>query len=251
MHLLLIRHGQSYVNLVDWDQGYIDTGLTDLGRQQAGRVAAWLAARVQATALYTSTMARARETAAIVARALDLAAQPDDRLREFGNCYADGQPVPPEAMPIQYADFWGSERPYTRISAEGESWGLFRLRVGVFLDDVIARHGGDDPPATVVVVAHGGIVEATFDYVFNVGAHRRVEVMTHSTAITHFEHRPESGRETWRLHAQGLPLHLLAEDDTWLGSRPVLRDATRPGSEPEQRGPDAVEPGEGDRTSDT
>ena len=142
MHLLLIRHGQSHVNLKDWDGGLIDTGLTPLGQQQSERLAQWMAAHVRADVLYTSTMARALETSAYLASALHLDPQPDDRLREFGNCYANGTPVPPEAMPIRYADFWGSERPYTRISEQGESWLLFRVRVGWFIDDILTRHGG-------------------------------------------------------------------------------------------------------------
>ncbi len=116
MHLILIRHGQSHVNLDDWDGGYIDTGLTSLGQRQSERLARWIAEHMRADVLYTSTMARSLETAAYLAKALKLEARPDDRLREFGNCYADGTPVPAEAMPIHYAEFWGSERPYTRIS---------------------------------------------------------------------------------------------------------------------------------------
>ncbi|MBN2303928.1 MAG: histidine phosphatase family protein [Anaerolineae bacterium] len=242
MHLFLVRHGQSYVNLEDWAGGHVDAGLTPLGQQQAERLAVWMARTVQITALYTSTMKRAQETAAYLARAAGIAAQSDDRLREFGHCYADGRAVPSEAAPIEYAEFWGTERPYTRIKADGESWLLFRLRIGTFLDDVIARHANrpaDDGPAegpgdAVVVVCHGGVIDAVFDYMFNVGPHRRVEVLTHNTGITHFEYCPDRGRESWRLHAHGLPLHLLDADNVdsgghgWLGSRPVLRDVTRP-----------------------
>ena len=35
MDLYMIRHGQSYVNLKDWDKGNLDEGLTDLGKSQA------------------------------------------------------------------------------------------------------------------------------------------------------------------------------------------------------------------------
>lgn len=236
MHLLLVRHGQSYINLDNWDGGYVDAGLTALGQQQAARLGQWLADNVQIVALYTSTMARTQETAACVTTATGVAAQPDDRLREFGNCYADGQPVPPEAMPVKYAEFWGTERPYTCIGPRAESWMLFRLRTGTFLDDIIARHGSSPPDTTVVVICHGGVIEAAFDYIFNIGPHRRVEVLTHSTGIVHFEYLPESHRESWRLHAHGLTLHLAQENGAWLGSRPVMRDASRqapsPWSEP-------------------
>jgi len=61
LHLLLIRHGQSFVNLEDWEDGYVDAGLTPLGQRQAEKLAQWLAANVQLDALYTSTMARTLE----------------------------------------------------------------------------------------------------------------------------------------------------------------------------------------------
>ncbi len=226
VHLLLVRHALSYMNLDDWEEGYVDVGLTPLGKQQAEQLGQWMAENARMDALYTSTMARALETAAAITAATGMAAQPDDRLREFGNCYADGRPVPAEAMPIHYADFWGTQRPYTPINERGESWILFRARVGTFLDDVLARHGDGDPETTVVVVCHGGVIDAAFDYVFNVGARRRVEIWTHNAGIVHWEYAPDSGRELWRLHAHGMVHHLVGDDGQWLGACPLLRAAS-------------------------
>lgn len=228
MHLLLIRHGQSYVNLDDWTEGYIDAGLTALGQRQAKNLAKWLAENLDLAALYTSTMARTLETAAYISQASGLPTLTDDRLREFGNCYATGAPVPPEAMPVQYAEFWGTERPFQCISDEGESWMLFRVRVGAFLDDVLDRHGDAPPEKVVAVVCHGGVIDAMFDTIFNIGPERRVEIWTHNTGIVHWEYRPDITREKWRLHAHGLVHHLSEGGDEWLGSSPMLRDAGRP-----------------------
>ncbi len=227
MHLLLIRHGQSFVNLDDWDGGYIDVGLTSLGKQQAESLGKWMRDHVKIDALYTSTMARALETTAYITAATSVPAIEDHRLREFGNCYADGQPIPPDAMPIQYAEFWGTERPYTHISHVGESWILFRARVGAFLDDVVTRYGEGEPETTVVAVCHAGVIDAVCDCAFNVGVHRRVEVWTHNTGIVHWEYVSQSNREPWRLHAHGLVHHLLTPEGKWLGSRAMLRDASR------------------------
>jgi len=227
VHLLLIRHGQSFVNLEDWTGGFVDTGLTDLGKNQARSLAGWIAENVQIDALYTSTMARTLETAAFLTKTTGLVAQPDDRLREFGNCYANGAAVPPESMPIEYADFWGTERPHSRINTDGESWMLFRVRVGSFLDDLLVRHAHVEPQQTIAVVCHGGVIDATFDYVFNVGPQRRVEIWTHNTGIVHWEYCPDSGREPWRLHAHDLVHHFMNCDEAWLGSAPVMRAANR------------------------
>lgn len=229
MHLLLVRHGQSYVNLEDWDGGYIDAGLTPLGQRQAESLSHWLAENIQIDALYTSTMARTLETTQYIEAATGLTAQQDDRLREFGNCYATGLAVPPEAMPVQYAEFWGTERPFTQISSDGESWMLFRARVSTFLNDILERHpnGDNQTDTTVVIVCHGGVIDVTFDYVFNIGPHRRVEILSHNTGIVHFEYREKPGRESWRLHAHGLAQHLWTDKGEWLGSRAMMRDASR------------------------
>lgn len=232
MHLLLVRHGQSYVNLPDWKDGFVDAGLTDLGKQQAAAVARWLHERVTVNALYTSTMVRARETAAYIAQETGVEAVPDHRLREFGNCYADGRPVPLEdgviiAYPVEW---WGTQRPNTRISAEGESWMTFRVRVSSFLAEIAAQHehGGVAAAArTVVVVCHGGVIEAAFDHVFNVGERRHTEIWSHNTGIVHLEYLPDSGREVWRLHAHAMVQHLVQEDGSWLGASSALRGADR------------------------
>lgn len=229
MHLLLIRHGQSYVNVDGWDGGWIDTGLTKLGQQQAVRLAEWLVKHARLDVIYSSTMARALETATYLTQATGLTARLDDRLREFGHCYADGTPVPPDEMPIQYGDFWGTMRPYTRINETGESWLLFRVRVGNFLDEIVQRYKKEDPNFTIAVVCHNGIVEASCDTLFNVGVERRAQIHIHHTGIVHWEYSPESGQEPWCLHAHGLAQHLVTRDGDWLGSAPLLRDAERTG----------------------
>ena len=215
MHLYLIRHGQSHVNLPGWD-GAVDAGLTELGQRQAERAAAWLATHLTINALYTSTMRRAAETAAILAPALGLPVQPDDRLREIGNCWPDATAVNLETEPPQYADYWASERPFSPIAPEGESWGDFVTRVGRFLSEVTARH-----PATedrVLVVCHGGVMNAALDIAFNVGHWRFVDAWVHNTGIIHFEYRaPAHRQEIWRLHGVNMAYHLLGDDGTLLG----------------------------------
>jgi broad specificity phosphatase PhoE len=76
---------------------------------------------------------------------------------------------------------------------------------------------------TVVVVCHNAVISATFDYVFNLGPHLHVKVVTPNTGIVHWQHRlVKPGREPWRLLAQGIAYHLLTEEGDWLGSKPML-----------------------------
>jgi len=209
MHLYFIRHGQSYVNLEEWAEGNVDAGLTDLGKRQAAALARWIPSHVpKIDALYASTMARARETATAVSEAYNAAILFDDRLREIGNNRYDHTPWPNENLPKVYADYWGTSRPFSPVvHAEdlGETYMHFRTRVGLFVEFVANLHRGQ----TLIVVCHGGVVEAVFDHIFNIGPWRRCEVWDHNTAVTHFEFVEHPGREVWRLHFHNRTEHLI------------------------------------------
>jgi broad specificity phosphatase PhoE len=207
MHLYMIRHGQSYVNLPDWKGGF-DEGLTELGQSQAAALASWMPGSVpHVDAIYCSTMKRARETAAPLADAYGLTISFDERLREVGTSRIDHTPWPSESL-LAYADYWASERPFASVTPDqegGESLMHFRTRVGLFVEELVSRHRDQ----VVVAVGHGGVIEITFDHVFNVGAFRRCEVWNHNTGVAHFEYVAHPRRETWRLHAHNRVDHLL------------------------------------------
>ena len=115
---------------------------------------------------------------------------------------------PPGQIPNEYVDFWASARPFAPVLKRPDSESLmhFRTRVGGFIEDLAERHRHQ----TVLVVCHGGVIEFTFDHIFNVGPWRRCEVWTHNTGVTHFEFVEHPGRELWRLHSQNRTDHLLA-----------------------------------------
>jgi probable phosphoglycerate mutase len=205
----MIRHGQSHVNLAEWDSGNSDEGLTDLGQKQAAALGRWLPGQVaEVDALYTSTMRRALETAEHVARAYDMAPRYEDCLREIGNNRWDHSAWPNDDLPREYADYWASERPFSTVTPfieGGETYIHFRTRVGIFLEELVENHHEQ----TVVAVCHGGVIEATFDHIFNVGPWRRCEVWIHNTGVTYFEYVAHPRRETWRLHYNNRADHLL------------------------------------------
>jgi probable phosphoglycerate mutase len=211
MHLYLIRHGQSVINLDGWEGTNLDEGLTDLGRRQAFALASWLPQNLGAVdALYCSSMRRARETVEALCGVLAVPVRYDDRLREIGNNRIDHTAWPPEQLPARYADYWSSSRPFSSIvpSVEGgESYMHFRTRVGWFVEEAVEEHQDQ----VVVAVCHGGVVEAIFDHVFNIGPWRRCEVWNHNTGISHFQYVAHPTRETWRLHYHNRIDHLLDE----------------------------------------
>ena len=209
MHLYVIRHGQSHVNLAEWDSGNTDEGLTELGQKQAAALGKWLPGQVpEIDALYTSTMRRALETAEYVSKAYDMAPRYEDCLREIGNNRWDHSAWPNDDLPREYADYWASERPFSTVTPfteGGETFIHFRTRVGIFLEELVEKHREQ----TVVLVCHGGVIEATFDHIFNIGPWRRCEIWNHNTGVTYFEYVEHPRRETWRLHYNNRADHLL------------------------------------------
>ena len=208
MNLYLIRHGQSYVNLPDWAEGNTDTALTDLGRRQARALASYFPQEVSGIdTLYASDMARAKETAEALAAPYGTKPTFDSRLREVGNNRLDHTPFPNDALPKDYAEFWGSARPFTSLMKEsegGESWMHFRMRVGQFIEDLVEKHykPSEQHPegGTVVAVCHGGVIEAAINHVFNIGHWQHCEVWMRNTGVTRLEYVNHPERESWRLH---------------------------------------------------
>ncbi len=210
MHLYAIRHGQSFVNLPDWDGINPDLPLTPTGEKQAQALAAWLPTYApHIDAIYCSSLRRPRGTAGPLAAAYGLELQVDHRLREIGNNRIDHTPYPEDGIPGRddWAEAaWERQRPFASLtkSAGGESLMHVRIRVASFIEDIVERH----PDQHVIAVCHGGVTGAIFDYCFGVGPWRRCDVYTFNTGISHFEYRETSNHGPWHLYAHNLVEHL-------------------------------------------
>lgn len=81
--ILLVRHCQSQANADGRLEGRGDSPLSEVGREQAGRVAAFLAAQnIGAATLIASPLSRARATAEAIADACGWTQTHDPRIRE-------------------------------------------------------------------------------------------------------------------------------------------------------------------------
>jgi probable phosphoglycerate mutase len=80
--LLVVRHGRTAWNAEDRAQGHADISLDDVGRTQGETMARWLA-QLHPDRLWSSDLARARETAAFLEKETGLTAVDDPRLREL------------------------------------------------------------------------------------------------------------------------------------------------------------------------
>lgn len=227
MHLYLMRHGQSHVNLADLTVSHRDEPLTQIGREQAAAAARHISAELELTAIYCSTVARAAETAKLVGQRTGLEVRPDDRLREIGTANPDGSPVLSEELRPYVPRMWGTQRPYEPVTDGGESWMQFRSRIGSFIESIVPVRGrfGDKTSVrasehqhdhahdneSILVVCHAGVIEAVFEYVFEKGPWSAVAIKTNNTALTHLQYAPIEDMPDWWLHFHNRIVHLPPE----------------------------------------
>lgn len=81
MHIYLVRHGQTAWNALNRAQGHSDIPLDEVGRRQAEQLRLATFAETP-SAIYTSDLSRARQTAEPVAHKFNLELVADERLRE-------------------------------------------------------------------------------------------------------------------------------------------------------------------------
>lgn len=148
--MVLVRHGQTAWNAEKRTQGHADVELDDLGHEQAAAVAPALAA-LEPTALWSSDLARARQTAAYIAKETGLVPTYDARLREYalgertGLLEAEWSARFPEA----YAAHLDGRVEHV---PGGETTAEVATRFGACLSDIRESLGAGE---TAVVVAHG------------------------------------------------------------------------------------------------
>lgn len=210
--LFLIRHGESFANVEPIVGGMNgDAGLTDRGRRQAALLEARLRdQRLRAGRLYASTLPRALETAEYVSRALELSVETDDELQELRPGEADGLSFEEWKARFPGLENGLSGSPFHPFAPGGESWAVFLVRAGAALARIVAEH----PNETVVVVCHGGVLEASFFLALGLGpTSKQAAFAPLNTSITHWRHRAadENGPE-WTLVTFNDAGHLAGED---------------------------------------
>ena len=158
-----LRHGESVGNAESRWQGQSEYPLTDKGRAQAHALAEyWKAEGVKFDLAIASPLSRARETAEIIAAALNVPLEYDPIWMERDIGEMEGltaeevrqKPQPPYITP------------YDSIGGDGEGdWALF-LRAGQALHDLLRR-----PAGSYLVVSHGGLLNQLMHAIVGVPPH--------------------------------------------------------------------------------
>ncbi|MCX7814524.1 MAG: histidine phosphatase family protein [Tepidimonas ignava] len=155
--ILAIRHGETAWNRDARIQGQLDIPLNDPGRWQAARVASALR-HEPITAVYSSDLSRARDTAAPLAQALALPLRLDEGLRE--RCFGAFQGRTWAELEQEHPDVvraWKTRVP-DYAPPGGESLLALRERVEATFARLAAQHLGEQ----IAVVAHGGVLDILY-----------------------------------------------------------------------------------------
>jgi 2,3-bisphosphoglycerate-dependent phosphoglycerate mutase len=194
--VVLVRHGEAVCNVSGVVGGRTGCrGLTDTGRSQVAALAARLARTGElgaVDAFYSSPLLRARETAAILAPAL--------------NAWRSGPPLvvvedcdfcelhPGESDGLSWGEYearfplpdWDKD-PTTPIAPGGESWSGFVDRAATAVAALATAHPGE----TVVVACHAGVVESSILRLLPVDRSvARLRLRTTHASLTVWEHGP-------------------------------------------------------------
>jgi probable phosphoglycerate mutase len=189
--LVLVRHGETSANVDGIWHGSLDTALTARGRSQAERVAEHLArTRADASALYASPLARARDTASPIARRLGLAPRYEDDLREYDLGAWEGK---------SYAELVREHRLFERMRREpdwqpggGESARQVAERLAGRIAGIAEAHAGE----RVILVTHGGALTLALGWLID-REHAAWRRVMDNCAVSELVFAPEPSLASW------------------------------------------------------
>ena len=187
--VFLIRHGQSEGNAAGRFGGHTTTPLSDRGRRQAEATAQALLPE-NISAIYSSDLSRAVETAMPLARLTGLDVEQTDAFRERGVGVMEGLTFEEAASqhPEQYAAL--IRRDFEHVLLGGESYRQTLERASVQLDRAIEQHKGGH----IALFSHTGticILALHLMGALDAPELRPVWIATANCGIAHFELRTD------------------------------------------------------------
>ena len=153
----LVRHGETDWNRSGRIQGHSDVPLSEHGKSQMKMLAKRLAGR-SFSAVYTSDLSRAIESADTIAGTSEAVSQVDPDLREFS--YGEWEGMTIEEVETKYPGSLTKRVGFgdnTFAALGGEDTAQILERVKRFATKAIDRH---DPDEYLLIVAHGGSIRA-------------------------------------------------------------------------------------------
>lgn len=152
MELLIIRHGESEADLLGVHEGRADFALTELGEEQAKKLAAFVTLHFPPDVILSSPLKRAKSTASMLQANIGCKMHEEPGLMEFNNDVLAGlsreeaalkYPLPKDGRPI-----------YSPIEG-GESELDFRYRAEYEFHRILDKYKNYK---RVAIVSHGGFI---------------------------------------------------------------------------------------------
>lgn len=155
MRLLLVRHGESEGDVLKVHEGRADLQLTEKGKEEAKITAEFLKRNYDVKKVYTSTLARAKDTAYVIAKEFDATVVEEYLLQEFNNGHLAGLSYEDAAEKYPLID---NIPVYDAVYGQ-ESLMEFRQRADLILARIMFENKHDD---TVVIVSHTEMINQLF-----------------------------------------------------------------------------------------
>jgi 2,3-bisphosphoglycerate-dependent phosphoglycerate mutase len=155
--ICFIRHGETDWNAEKRIQGQTDIPLNETGRGQALAMA-FNAAHHDFSAIYSSDLCRAYETAQMVAarRGLEVKTLSQLRERHFGKFQGITAEEGAQRFPEAYAHYKARDPDYDFET--GESLLLFAERIVAAIDSLNRHHAGQ----TIAAICHAGVLDIVY-----------------------------------------------------------------------------------------
>lgn len=149
--LLLIRHGETKASAGDVFSGQDNVHLSDVGKEQARQLSARLAPE-EISAIYSSPLDRALETADILSQPHALRPIVAEGLREINHGHWEGLTLDEvkSRFPDEYAS-WEAD-PFSFAPAGGDTGISVLARAMPALREIVVQHSG----RSVMVISHKG-----------------------------------------------------------------------------------------------
>lgn len=180
--IFVVRHGRTAWNSQKRYQGQQDIPLDDVGRRQADALARRLS-REPMTAVYSSDLERAMQTAQTIAKVHQIEPRPVASLRElaFGEFEGKTSEELERDLPVEL-ESWRRNSMKTRPPG-GETMLELDARVRSWFSATIGEHEDE----TVAIVAHGGPVRRLVALLLNLSLDSYWRIRVDNAALTVFE----------------------------------------------------------------
>lgn len=179
----IIRHGETDWNKEGRIQGQIDIPLNETGRAQALAMA-YNSAHFQFSAVFSSDLARAMETAKALAQRenLEITALQQLRERHYGIFQGVTKTEAPDQYPEAYALYQARDLQYNFET--GESLTTFAQRVLNIFNWLVKHHSNQQ----IAVICHAGLLDVMYRHATGRPLHTERDFAIPNSALNWFHH---------------------------------------------------------------